>query len=221
MFAQYTIHARGKEPKLLALSALFFEIKLGKKQLKIQLEDLSQILIEKRRKLAPLVTGGVITSLSLLSLLLYSPSLELVGLIAFGLLLTYFGMMEYTVLRLDYANTSELVWLPVAVKLEAVRPFVAILEFYISRRRFPILYASPVARADSQMVHYESAPVKASGSIIYQFGKSPDNTIPQVPINPALLDHVLEIEGQGKVIAESEFLINQPAVIDSNSINLT
>ena len=221
MFAKYTIHSKSKDPKTLGLSALYFTINLGKVQHKIELEQLNQVLIEKRRKLAPLVSGGIITSLSLLSFIMYNGSFEIIALIAFGLLLTYYGMTEYTVLRLEYSNTNELVWLPVSVKLESVRPFIAILEFYISRKHFPVLYASPVVPEDNSLVHYESHPVKSSGTIIYQFGKSLENTIPQVPVNPALLDHYIEIEGHGKVIGQGEYLINGNAVIDSNSINLS
>lgn len=221
MFAQYTVKTRGKQAKYLALSALYFEIKMGKVQHKIELETLGKVILEKRKKLAPMIAGGIITSLGLLSIILYGSSIELVGMIAFGLLLSYYGITEYTVIRLEYASTNELVWLPVSVNLESFRPFVALLEFYISRKQFPILYASPVVAEDNRLIHYETSPVKSSGTIIYQFGKSSDNAIPQVAVNPALLDHTIEIEGQGKVIAEGDHLINHSAVVDYNSINLS
>lgn len=221
MFAQYTVKTRGKQAKYLGLSALYFEIKLGKVQHKIELETLSKVLLEKRKKLAPLIAGGILTSLSLLSIILYGSSIEMVGLIGFGLLLTYYGITEYTVIRLEYASTNELVWLPISVTLESIRPFAALLEFYINRKQFPILYASPVVAEDSRLMHYETTPVKSSGTIIYQFGQATDNRMPQLAVNPALLDHTLEIEGQGKVIAEGDHLINQSAVVDYNSINLS
>ena len=221
MFAQYTVKTRSKQAKYLGLSALYFEIKLGKVQHKIELETLSKVLLEKRKKLAPLIAGGIITSLSLLSIILYGSTMEMVGLITFGLLLSYYGITEYTVIRLEYASTNELIWLPVSVNLESFRPFAAFLEFYISRKRFPVLYASPVVGEDNRLIHYETSSVKSSGTIIYQFGKSLDNAIPHVAVNPALLDHTIEIDGQGKVIDEGDHLINHSAVVDYNSINLS
>lgn len=221
MFAIYPFTTKSKSPKFLGLSALYFEVKTGKRDHKIQLEDLSKVLIEKRRKLAPLLAGGIISSLTLLSIILYYSSFEIIGLLAFGLLLTYYGMMEYTVLKLEYSNINELVWLPLSVKLESVRPFIAILEFYISKKQFPVLYASPVVLEDQSLVHYESTKRESSGTIIYQFGIPAQSSMPYVAVNPALLDHTIEIDGQGKVIAEGAFLINHLAVIDSNTINLS
>jgi len=221
MFAQFTVKAKSKNNQSLGLSALYFTIDLGKVQRKVELEELHKIVIEKRKKLAPLIAGGIITSLSLLSMVLYSSSFEIIGLIAFGLLLIYVGIIEYTVLRLEYANTNELVWLPLSVSLEAIRPFIAIVEFYLGKRQFPVLFATPVAAEDHNLIHYESSPVPSHGTIIYQFGESSAQTIPQVPVNPALLDHTIEIEGQGKVIGEGHYLINHQAIVDITPINLS
>lgn len=221
MFAIYNLPSRSNSNRFLGLSALYLEIKMAKKELKIPLEDINKVFIEQRRKLAPLVLGGVITSLSLLSIFLYSSRLEIVALVALGLLLTYFGMFEYTVIRLEYSNQNEMLWLPARIKLESVRPFVAILEFYLNKRQFPILYASPVNHEDSRLVHYEEHPVKATGTIIFQFGRLKDEALPQFAINPAFLDSPIIIEGQGKVIAEGDHLINSSAIIDQNSINIT
>lgn len=221
MFAKYVISTKSNSPRFLGLSSLYFEVQTRKYHRKIQLEDLSKVHIEKRRKLAPLIVGGIITSLSLLSIILYYSSFEIIGLVAFGLLLTYFGVTEYTVIRLDYANVHELVWLPLSVKIDSVRPFIAILEFYVSKKAFPVLYASPVLYEDQNLVHYESSKVKARGTIIYQFGLPSVSSMPYVAVNPALLDHYIEVDGQGKVIAEGEYLINHQAIIDNNTINLS
>jgi len=222
MFVKYILSSKTNYTRYLGLSTLVLELHFGKKkEKKIQLEELNKILIEKRRKLAPLLIGGIITSLSLLSIVLFTATFGLIGLIAFGLLLTYFGMTEYTVIRLEYSSNNELLWLPASVKLESVRPFIAILEYYINKKQFPVLYASPVSPEDQNLVHYESNPVKSQGTIIYQFGKMTSGSILQVPVNPVLLDHCLEIEGQGKVIAEDHFLVNQGAVITEHSVNIT
>ena len=221
MFAIYNLPSRGNSNKFIGLSSLYLEIKMAGKELKVPLQEVNKVYIEKRRKLAPLVLGGIITSLSLLSIFLYSSRLEIIALVALGLLLTYYGMFEYTVIWLEFSNQNEMIWLPTKVKLESVRPFIALLEFYLNKRQFPVLYASPVSHEDSRLVHYEDHPVKSTGTIIYQFGKARESTMTQVAVNPTLLDYPLNIEGQGKVIAESEYLVNAAALIESNSLNLT
>ena len=110
MFAQFTVKSKGKKKKSLGLSALYFTINMGKAYHKINLEELQKIVIEKRKKLAPLIAGGIITSLSLLSMVLYSSSFEIIGLIAFGLLLIYIGIMETCAL-----NTSLCCVAPVSI----------------------------------------------------------------------------------------------------------
>jgi len=221
MFALYNLPSKSNSKRFLGLSSLYFDIQMAKKKQRIPLEEINKVYIETRRKLAPLVLGGIITSLSLLSIFLYSSRLEIVALVALGLLLTYYGMFEYTVIRLEFSSQTEMLWMPTRVKLDSIRPFVALLEFYSNKKQFPVLYASPVSHEDSRMVHFEAHPVKAAGTIIFQFGKMQDINLTQVAINPALLDSPFNIDGQGKVIAEGEYLINAAALIEQNSLDIT
>jgi hypothetical protein len=219
VFAIYHLPNRKGNSQFLGLSTLYFEAQQKSKHTKIPLDDIAKAIIEKRRKLAPLILGGLITSLTLLSIFLYSSSLELVGLAAFGLLLTYYGTQEYTVLHIEYSNSSLLIWLPLKVTMSSVRPFVAMLEYYISKRHFPILFARCDSDVDTRMVHYENMPQAAKTPILYRFAPSQGVDNPSVAVNPILLDSPLPIYGDGPIIAEGEFLINQSALIENDSIS--
>jgi hypothetical protein len=221
MFAIYPLQNKEKSDQYLGISPLYLNINYSKRNEKIQLDNIAKIILEKRRKLAPLVLGGIITSFSLLSIFLYSSSLEMVMLVGFGLLLTYFGLFEYAVVHIEHGSSTTLLWLPVKVNVEDIRPFIAIIEFYVTQKRFPLLYASAVAPDDAKLIHYESHPVKAHGTIIYQFAKIASERVPQIAINPAFLDAPVIISAQGKVIGEGNHLINQEALISGDTISQT
>jgi len=203
----------------MGLSTLYFEVEYKKKHTKIPLNDIAKAIIEKRRKLAPLVLGGVITSLSLLSIMLYSSSLEVVGLAAFGLLLTYYGLQEHTILLIEHTNTSTLIWLPLRVSMTSVRPFIAMLEYYVSKQHFPVLFARNSSNLDDRMVHHEDKPQPSKDSILYRFSPSQTTDHQTVAINPVLLDAPIDIYGEGPIIATGDFLINRDALIERNTIS--
>lgn len=221
MFAIYPLYNNKKSNQYLGISPLYLNINYGKRNEKIQLDSIAKVILEKRRKLAPLVLGGIITSFSLLSIFLYSSSLEVVMLVALGLLLTYFGLFEYAVLHIEHDSSTTLLWLPIRVNIDDIRPFIAVIEYYVAQKRFPIFYASALSPDDSRLIHYESHPVASHGTIIYQFAKIPSERMPQIAINPAFLDAPVLISAQGKVIGEGNHLINQEALISGDTINQT
>jgi hypothetical protein len=203
----------------MGLSPLYFEAQYKTKHNKIPLAEIAKTILEKRRKLAPLVLGGLITSLSLLSIILFSSSLEVVALAVFGLLLTYYGMQEYTVLHIEHSNNTLLIWLPLKVTVESVRPFVAMIEYYISRQQFPILYARCENTIDTRMVHYENSPQAATSPILYRFSPGQSTHRQTVAVNPIFLDTPLNIYAEGPVIAQGDFLINKEALVEGNTIS--
>ena len=219
MFAIYHLPNRKGNSQLLGLSTLYFEVQFRNKHTKIPLNDIAKAILEKRRKLAPLVLGGVITSLSLLSIFLYSSSLEMVAIVAFGLLLTYYGTQEHTVLHIEYANNSLLLWLPGKASLTSVRPFVAMLEYYINKQHFPILFARCSTNVDTRMVHYENIPQAAKADIMYRFAPGQVSDYQTLAVNPVFLDAPINIYGEGPIIATGDFLINKEALVENNSIS--
>jgi hypothetical protein len=219
VFAIYHLPNKKGDSQFMGLSSLYFEVQYKKKHTKIPLNDIAKVIIEKRRKLAPLVLGGVITSLSLLSIMLYSSSLEVVALAAFGLLLTYYGLQEHTVLLIEYANTSILVWLPLRVSMTSVRPFIAMLEYYLSKRHFPVLFARNSSNLDDRLVHHEDKPQPSQESILYRFSPSQTTDHQTVAVNPVLLDAPLDIYGDGPIIATGGFLINSDALLENNTVS--
>lgn len=219
VFAIYNLPNRKGNSQFMGLSALYFEAQRKTKHTKIPLDDIAKAILEKRRKLAPLILGGVITSLSLLSIILYSSRLEVVALVAFGLLLTYYGMQEHPVLHLEYSNSSLLIWLPLRTTITSVRPFVAMLEYYISKRRFPVLFARSDSNIETRMVHYENKPQATNSPIFYRFAPGKEFNNPSVAVNPVMLDSPIQIYGEGPIVAEGEFLINQEALVENDTIS--
>jgi hypothetical protein len=219
MFAIYNIPKRKGNSEFLGLSTLYFESLYKKKGNKILLDDIAKVVLEKRRKLGPLVVGGVITSLSLLSVLLYSSSLEVVALAFFGLLLTYYGLQEYTVLNIEFSNSSLLLWLPLKVSVANIRPFVAILEYYISRRHFPMLTARLENNVTGRIIHYEKSPQPSKTSILYRFATAKLSNDQIILVNPVLLDSPISFFTDGPFIAKSEYLINSNAIVENNTVS--
>jgi len=64
MFALCQISRKAGHESYLGLSGLYFSARIKGRQLKIPLNELVQVSLEKRRKLAPLISGGIITSLA-------------------------------------------------------------------------------------------------------------------------------------------------------------
>ena len=219
VFAIYNFPQRKSNQNFIGLSGLYFESQIGKKKLKIPLNEISKVILEHRRKLAPLVVGGIITSLGLLSILLYSSSLEVVAVVAAGLLLTYYGMQEYLVIHLEHTNHTELIWMPNRVSLESIRPLIGILEYYTNKQQFPILYAMNSNKSNSQIIHFEDHPVKSSDPILFSFANHQIQGNQAIAIKPELLDTSINIHGEEKFIGQGENLINQSALIENNTIS--
>jgi hypothetical protein len=219
VFAIYHLPGRKSNPQYLGLTDLFFKIKFKGKDIKIPLVELRKIVLEKRRKLAPLIIGGIITSLSMLSIILFSSGLEVVSLVGVGLLLTYYGMQEYVVIQTEYSNHKELTWLPLRVDLASVRPFIALIEFYISRQIFPTLYASRANNIGSRIIHNEAKPVLTDDIIYYRFRFIQSEGIQTVAVNPTLLDAPISIEGENNTIGQSEYLVNSRAVVEAPTVS--
>lgn len=216
MFAIYHLPRRRGNRQYLGLSSLSFEVVLKRADLKIPLHDINKVILEKRRKLAPLISGGVLTSLSLVSIFLYSSSLEMVGLAAFGMLLTYFGLQEYVVIHLEHERNTSLLWLPLKISLSSIRPFVALLEYYISKQHFPVLFASA---STGNLTHYESHPVTTKETIKYRFRQTETEGVSSLAVNITLLDNPIKIDGHADFIGTSNHLINQEALLDHNTMS--
>jgi len=106
MFALCQISRKAGHESYLGLSGLYFSARIKGRQLKIPLNELVQVSLEKRRKLA--------------SMLVYIASLEVFAIAGAGLLLTYYGMQEYPVLRLEHGNQPTVIWLPGSMTIAAV-----------------------------------------------------------------------------------------------------
>ncbi len=219
MFALYQISRKAGHESYIGLSGLHFSAKLKRQQIKIPLTELVKVSLEKRRKLAPLIGGGIITSLSLLSMLVYIASLEVFALAGAGLLLTYYGMQEYPVLRLEHGNQPTVMWLPGSVTVAVVRPLIAMLEYRLSKGHFPVLYAIPEKPGITSIVHHENKPVIGNNRILFTFAPLQSTGFQSIAINPELLDSPVIIAPEGKVIGYSHNLINHDAVLPHNSLS--
>lgn len=220
MIVIYNLPKRRGKQRFVGLSNSFFHARLKGEEIKIPIDEIARVILEKRKKLAPLIIGGIITSLGLLSMLLYSSRLEIVGLVAGGILLTYYGWQEYLVLHIEYASNTKLIWFPNSVSLSAIRPLIAMLEYYVSKTKYPFLTALST-ESGQRLIHFENQPVSTSSLIFFTFfgARVIDNQ--EVVVNPALLDAPIEIYGEEKVIGKSRFLINNEAVVGENSsVNL-
>jgi len=216
VIAIYNLPDRRGNQRFVGLSNLFFHAHIKGEEIKIPIDEIAKVVLEKRKKLAPLIAGGIITSLGLLSMFLYSSGLEVVGLVAGGLLLTYYGWQEYLVLHIEHTSNTKLIWLPQKVLLSSIRPLIAMLEYYISKQHFPYL-AIFGSNSGQTLTHFESHPVLTSSPLQVTFSNKQiiDNQL--LIVNPALLDAPIEIYTEGKLIGKSNYLINNDAVINNSA----
>ncbi|MCF6352406.1 MAG: hypothetical protein L3J06_05300 [Cyclobacteriaceae bacterium] len=195
------------------------EINADGKTIKIPFSYLVSIHFDSKKKLAPLIIGVVLTSLALVNILLEGASLSMIGFLSLGILILYFGLSDYWVIRIDQfsENTPKAfgaVWISKNKCPKFSRLFVNIIDFKISKGFFPPLYAvingenrrdvinntAQLALLDQPLQYYLTPP-----------GLTQNQLLMKVDISN--LNSVLEIVTDEAYMAIGKYKINEEALI--------
>ena len=213
MFAIYTVASKGSNPKFIGLSPTHLTVNLTKIQKKYDLRTISQFNLDRKKKLIPLISGGIIASLSLLAMVLHLVSFNLIAVLCLGLLLFYYGFTEYVVITVVTDNAQDSFWLSPKQQITDIRPLSGFLEYFVKFKRFPALYVPVIAHSVPGFIHSESHPQKSTSALYFQFFEAPDQSLSNIKVDPTLLDSPIHIKSSESQIGFSEYKINYAAVI--------
>lgn len=102
-------------------------------------EIISAELLSKK-KLAPLVTGAIVSSLAMVNIMLEGASLYMVAFFFLGLLVLYFGLTDYWVIKIVHPGDSTLVWVNKNKTPKFPEVILSVVHYRIKQGIFPPLY---------------------------------------------------------------------------------
>lgn len=213
MFAIYTLYKKGSNHHYLGVSTTHLIINQRDKRHIYDLQSLQSVTIDKKKKLIPLITGGIISSLSLLEMVLDIVSFDMIALLSAGLLLLYYGFTEYVVIHVVTGNTEVKFWLNHKHRLQQVRPFIGIVEFFAHHKRFPPLYVNVPYHAVTSHIHNQQGPVESKIKLFYRLFSKTTPSISAIIVDPVRLDAPIHFKSEDNQIAWGDHLINQSAII--------
>lgn len=179
------------------------------------LNSVTGMSVERKKKLMPLISGGILASLALLAILLFGASMNITVLVAAGMLLFYFGLYEYPVLHLTTTQTEQKIWLPHSQPITNVRPFVGLIEYYAKHKHFPVLYTSVEIQALNDSLTEGGIDSLPDDRVLeFTFFAAPDSHHTSLGIDITKISNPIVIKGDGKIIGTTTYKINKEAIID-------
>jgi len=209
-FAFYHIKPRRGNQIFLGISKTQLILKHGNKTFHLPLSSIIFIDTTHRKKLMPLVSGGIIASLAMLASVLSTLTLNLITILAGGLLLFYYGLTNYLVLQIHWTEGQQNLWISVTHS-NRLNNFIRLIKGYLISNQPPILYAHHHA-GGSGLTHHSAQPVLSGEPIVFNW--QPDRSTQDISIYPHLLDAPIDFSTPGQGIATSQYLINENARVE-------
>jgi hypothetical protein len=189
----------------LGINSEAIQLNIGSKIYQIPLSNLVVAKLDSKKKLAPLIAGGVLTSLALVNILLEGAGLSMIGLLSFGLLVLYFGLSDYWVLNIEQFNKSSSIWISKNKCSVFPQTLINIIMHKISKGVFPPFYAHVKKEWLHHAMSNSYTPEKSNDPISYYL-------VPPMP-NP---DYVLIKVDISKLKASIKFVINEAHLAESH-----
>ncbi|MCB0497933.1 MAG: hypothetical protein KDC79_17470 [Cyclobacteriaceae bacterium] len=86
-------------------------IRNNRKFYHFQIAEIISAELVTKKKLAPLIAGAVISSLATVNIILEGASMYIIALLFVGLLILYFGLTDYWVVKIVNPRESALIWI--------------------------------------------------------------------------------------------------------------
>lgn len=114
---------------------------INKKSTLVSFSSLLSIKLESKKKLGPLITGAVLTSLAMVNILLEGAGLSMISVFSIGMLILYFGLSDYWVLTIHQFKESQAFWISKNKCLTFPKTLINIIDYRVSKGFFPPFYA--------------------------------------------------------------------------------
>lgn len=177
------------------------------------LTSIQNITIDLKKKLIPLISGGIISSLSLLAMVLDMMTFDTIALLCAGLLIFYYGFTEYVVIDINAAHVDKKFWLKSKHKIADIQPMINIVNYFLQHRHFPPLYVHVPYHAVPNYIHSGAQPVRSKEYLFFSLFSKVSTSVSAIMIDPARLDQPIYFESEADHIAVGHYRINQSAII--------
>ena len=213
MIAIYPISSSESNPKYLGLTATNLIVKKGKESVLFDLFSVTSMTVERKKKLMPLISGGVIASLSALAMFIFGVSMNLTVFLAAGMLLFYFSMYEYSAISLVTDKSEHKYWLPQSHPITMVRPFVGLVEYFAKHKHFPAVYTSIRLQRLNDVISDQEEQLIGEEPLEFTFFASTEPEHTALGIDLTRLSKPMIVAGDGKIIGTTNYKINRAPCI--------
>lgn len=173
--------------------------KVGKNKTQALFSNLIAFQISTKKKLAPLISGAILTSLALVNIIIEGAGLSMIGFLSVALLVLYFGLTDYWVLKIEQYDTNFSLWISKNTHPKFPQTLINIINFRISKGVFPPFYAQ-IKKEELEKVFTN-----------YTNGEKIKDSIQYYLVPPKTdVHHVLVKIDISKLAASLKFVLDQP-----------
>ena len=213
VFAIYTLSKKGSNHQYLGISTTHLIIKQRNNRYVYDLASIQNLNVDQKKKLIPLIGGGIISSLSLLAMVLDMITFDTIALLCAGLLTFYYGFTEYVVIHVNAAQVDRKFWLKSKHKITDLRPIINMITYFLANQHFPSLYVHVPHNAVPQYIHSGNVPIASREELHYSLFSKISKSVSAIIIDPAKLDQPIFFNSGSDHIAVGHHKINQSAII--------
>lgn len=190
-------------------------LKSGSKKFQFSYANVISFKLDTKKKLAPLVSGAVLTSLALVNILIEGAGLSMIGFLSIGLLTLYFGLSNYWVFNIEQFSKSTSIWISKNKCAQIPATLVNIIDFKIAKGEFPPFYAYINKVRISKVINYSNTDESLVEPIVYYLippKSNPDYILLKIDITK--MTTPLEFVLNQLYLAEGSYKINKEALLN-------
>lgn len=199
----------------LKLGTEYLYIRNNKRFYQFSFSEIISAELLSKKKLAPLVSGAIISSLATINILLEGSSLYMVAILFAGLLVLYFGLNDYWVIKIVTPKDSTLLWISKNKTPKFPEVIWNIIHYRVKQGDFPPFYCQ---LDKSKLEDYIEEKNEANpGLISIYYALLPPKALKGniiLKIDPTQLTKPITFEIQSGYIASGKHKINSSALLD-------
>lgn len=176
-------------------------------------EIISAELLSKK-KLAPLVTGAIISSLAMVNIMLEGAGLYMVAFFFVGLLVLYFGLTEYWVIKIVQPGDSNLIWISKNKTPKFPEVILSVVHYRIKQGIFPPLFCQIDKKSIQEYIEEKNEANPSEKQVKYTLlqPKSLKGSL-ILKVDPTRLSKPLAFEPESGYLATGKYKINASALL--------
>lgn len=184
-----------------------------KKFYQFQFSEIISAELLTKKKLAPLVSGAIISSLVMVNILIAGPSVYMVGLFSIGLLIFYLGLTDYWVINIAHPTDSTQLWISKNKTPLFPEVILSVTSYRIKQGYFPLLYCEVDKKEINNFLQQNNEnPGKAHPLFtLLPPKKKPDSLI--LKIDASRLSKQIYFHEEPGILAYGNYKINKEALV--------